>query len=753
MKYLITLSLLFVSLSSFSQSIKVGDWRDHLSYRKANSLRAIDSKIYVSTDKALFVYDKEDHSVERLNTLNGLSDIDISALGANNQLVIVGYENGNLDLIKNNRIINLPDILNANLIANKAINHINIINNEAYLACGFGIVVLDLEKIEVKESYFLGENNSYKIINATAIANNKIYAATDENILVANISNQNLANSENWQVLNHIPQGSYNLLESFNNTLFANKPGQSYNTDSLITINTDSWSLFREPNSNVSLYSDEDYLTVCSRFGVHVYDTNYVQSHFLASNNFEYSNKDFRACIRTNPKEYWIADKSNGLLMYNQGVTESILPMGPYHSDVALIKSFENEVWLAHGAKNENWDPTWNKQEVSWFADEEWKHTNFLIDSLFKDVVAIAKKGNDLFLGSWQNGLLHLTNNQWQTLYTEDNSSLQSRAEVGDWTLIGDIQFDKKGNMWCTNSQTEFPLSVRYTDNSWEAFSLGSSVSSNQRLAKLLIDDNQRKWVILRDNALIVFDETRSGTKAIKISNSESQGSLASDRVYSIAEDLDGEIWVGTDNGVSVFYNPADIFDGESAEEILITLDGHTTHLLSGQKINDIEIDGANRKWFATNNGGIIVSSENGSEQIHNFTTDNSPLFSNKIIDIEINQESGEVFIATDKGLISYRSEATMGKPNYNETLVYPNPVKPGYQGLISIKGLLPNAIVQITDISGNLIYETTAFGGQAVWNGKSMNGDRAHSGVYLVFCSDEDGNTNHVAKILFIKG
>lgn len=753
MKYLLALSLFFISFSSLCQNVKVGDWRDHLSYRKVNQLRAIDTKIYASTDKALFIYDKEDNSLERLNTLNGLSDIDVSALDANNQHLLIGYDNGNIDIINEGRVINLPDILNANLIANKAINHINIFNNTAYLACGFGIVVLDLEKKEVKESYFVGENNTYKNILCTAIANNQLYAATDTNIIVADLNNPNLANSANWQALTHIPSGNYNLLESFNNTLFANKPGETYNSDSLLTINLDSWSLFREPSSNTSLYADDDHLTICSRFAVHVYDTSYNQTHFFASANFSSDKNDFRACIKTDHKEFWLGDNYNGLLMYDNGNTESIMPEGPYHSDVVLIKNFGKEIWLAHGAKNENWDPTWSKQEVSSFADEEWSYTSSLVDSNFNDVVAIAKNNNDVFLGSWQDGLLHLVNNEWQTLYNESNSSLQSRAGIGDWTLIGDIQFDQEGNMWCTNSQTEFPLSVRYTDNSWEAFSLGSNVSSDQRLAKLLIDDSQRKWVIMRDNALIVFDETRSGTTAIKLSNGEGQGSLASDRVYSIAEDLDGEIWVGTDNGVSVFYNPRDVFDGETAEEILITLDGHTTHLLKGQKINDIEVDGANRKWFATNNGGVIVTSENGTEQIHNFTTDNSPLFSNKIIDIEINQETGEVFLATDKGLISYRAEATMGKPDYKEVLVFPNPVRPGYQGLISIKGLIPDAVVQITDISGNLIYETIAYGGQAVWNGKSMSGNKAQTGVYLVFCSDEDGNSNHVAKILFIKG
>jgi hypothetical protein len=269
----------------------------------------------------------------------------------------------------------------------------------------------------------------------------------------------------------------------------------------------------------------------------------------------------------------------------------------------------------------------------------------------------------------------------------------------------------------------------------------------------MIIDKNDQKWIQLRDNGMVVFDEKRSGTKTRKLTNSESGGNLASDRIFSFTEDLDGEIWVGTDNGVSVFYDPGYIFEGENASQITVTLDGHNTYLLKGQRINDIEVDGANRKWFATNNSGVIVTSENGTEEIHHFTTDNSPLFSNKVIDIEFNDQSGEVFIATDKGLISFRSKATKGNSDFNDVLVFPNPVKPDYEGPITIKGLLSDAVVKITDISGNLIYETVALGGQAVWNGKSFEGERAHSGVYLIFCSDEDGNVTHVSKLLFIRG
>ena len=223
--------------------------------------------------------------------------------------------------------------------------------------------------------------------------------------------------------------------------------------------------------------------------------------------------------------------------------------------------------------------------------------------------------------------------------------------------------------------------------------------------------------------------------------------------MHSFAEDLEGEIWIGTDNGVCVFYDSNSIFQGENASQVVVTLGDYNSYLLEGQQINDIEIDGANRKWFATNNSGVVVTSANGTEEIHHFTSENSPLFSNKVLDIEMNDVTGEVFFATEKGLISLRSESTQGNADFSDVLVFPNPVQPDYTGFITIKGLITDAVVKITDISGNLIYETVALGGQAVWDGKSFDGQKAHTGVYLVFCSDQEGTISHVTKLLFVRG
>jgi len=751
MKKILFTCLLLLTTISKAQSLKVGEWRDHLSYFETFDVCTQGSKIYTSTDKALFVYDKSDKSIERINTLNSLSDANVSAIASSETTLIVGYENGNIDLIEYGKTENLADIKRASIIANKKINSINIEEDKAYLSCGFGIVVLDLLKREIKDTYYIGPQGTYLNILGTSISQNKLYAATETGIYQADLDQANLADFQAWEKMNFKASAKVNLIETYAGKLFANIQGSTFNSDSLYTYNGTEWELFSHPYSNVSLKITDENLIVTSKYGVNIYNENLEQIKHLSSGVFDFYRKEFRACTYTDGA-YWIADKYNSLLHYESGYTEQIMPTGPYKSDVAEIQNFGNEIWLAHGSKDENWDPTWSKNELSVLKTDYWSHTSTLVENEILDPVAIAKNGNKIYVASWQNGLALLENNELSILYNNTNSSLQKRFPHEDWTNIGAVEFDSQGNLWCTNAQTQEPLSVQYTNGEWESFSLGNTVTEDQNLAKMIIDENDQKWIQLKNNGLIVFDESRSGTKTKKISNGENNGNLSSDRVFSMAEDLDGEIWIGTDNGVCVFYEPSAIFEGEQASTIIVSQDDHNTHLLNGLLINDIEIDGANRKWFATNNSGVVLTSENGTEEIYHFTAENSPLFSNKVIDIEVNQESGEVFFATDKGLISFRSGATQGRNDFSDVVVFPNPVKPNYNGTISIKGLLTDALVKITDISGNVVYKTTALGGQANWNGKRTNGEEVNSGVYLIFCSDEEGTKNHVSKLLIIR-
>jgi ligand-binding sensor domain-containing protein len=336
---------------------------------------------------------------------------------------------------------------------------------------------------------------------------------------------------------------------------------------------------------------------------------------------------------------------------------------------------------------------------------------------------------------------------------------LQTIISGEDYCRIAGVDFDNENNLWVTNSSVPNPISVRKTDGKWKSFHF-EGVISNILLSEIIVTGNNHKWVILPNgNGLFVFDnmgtiDNENDDQYKKLSIIDENGKIITNRTYSLVEDLTGDIWVGTDQGVVVYYNPENIFDDESfhANRVVLTIGDATDYLLKTEVINSIAVDGANRKWIGTEGSGVYLVSKDGTEEINHFTEDNSPLLSNKIVDIGINHESGEVFFATEKGLISYRGSATMGNDEFKDVYVYPNPVRENYEGDITIRGLVSDVNVKITDISGNIVYETTAEGGQATWDGKNFDGRRPSTGVYLVFCTNDDGSKTHITKLLFIK-
>jgi streptogramin lyase len=296
---------------------------------------------------------------------------------------------------------------------------------------------------------------------------------------------------------------------------------------------------------------------------------------------------------------------------------------------------------------------------------------------------------------------------------------------------------------------------MRTPSGSWYSFPL-SSVDA--RPTQLICDRQGNKWIIIPwGGGIVVYNENKTLTnysddRVRLFGESDTSGNLVSLNVQCIAEDHDGQIWIGTESGVQVFYSPENVFtSGTSFQQIQIEQDGNIQNLLETEMVTSVAIDGANRKWFGTTSSGVYLISADGTEQVFHFTTDNSPLLSNNIFAIAVDNKTGEVFFGTEKGIVSYKGDAIEGTEDYDNVYVYPNPVRPGFSGVIAVRGLVANANVKITDISGNLVFETRANGGQAIWNGKNFKGEKAHSGVYMVFCSNDDGTKTFVTKLLMM--
>lgn len=766
---LISIILLSNPLPNYAQ-IAIGEWRDHLPYSRGIRVADAGKVVYCATEFSLFSYDKEEQSIHRLSKVNGLSDVGISSLVYSEpyKTLIIAYTNTNIDLIKDGQTINISDIKRAQILGNKTINNITMQDSLAYLSCGFGIVVLDIKNEEFPEpTYFIGdEGNQVNVMDIT-FGMDTIYAATETGIYKAAMHSANLADFNAWTVDQRLhPDGAFNVIRFFSDKLLVNNSNQGSEVDTLFMYDytTHKWEVM--PGSNhlqkYRLFEANDQLIVTSRHGVMIYDKNWNLLEQFNNPGVFLNSRD--ATIDNNNKK-WIADFRYGLIGTDDGVTANVVtPNGPFTHRVFNMSLQNGHLWVASGGRTPTWGKMYISDGVFSFTDESWRTYNrttgySAFDSINDmTVVAVNPQNNKhVFVGTWAEGIIEFMDNQITNVYSENNSSLQQWPLAG-YVPVSGLAFDRNSNLWAVNSGAPNLLSVKKANGDWRSFFLGSAATGIDA-SRMIIDRFDQKWILVRaDHRLIVFSD--NGTiddptdDQVKIlTNSPGNGDLPGNKILSLAEDLDGRIWIGTDQGIAVIYSPGNIFTGGNfdAQRILVEVGGYVQYLLDSEVVTAIAVDGDNRKWIGTERAGVFLVSPNGTEQIHHFTSNNSPLFSNMIADIAINHNTGEVFFATDRGIISYRSTATEGVPTISDVVVYPNPVREGYTGTIAINGLVNRADVKITDISGNLIYATRAEGGQAIWSGTNMSGRKASTGVYLVFASDNEGAEKMVAKILFI--
>ncbi len=769
MRNLGVIIILCIVLGLQAQQVGIGQWRDHFPYKNCIAVEDAGDIVYAATYYAVFSFNKTDNSVERISKINGLSDIGIQEIVYHqaSQCLLVAYRNTNLDLIKEDGIINLTDIKRKQDVENKSINHVFLDGNYAYLACGFGIVVLDLVREEIKDTYYIGENAS--VVNVLDITKNDtaFFAATEEGIYSANVNSPNLADFNYWQKQTNVPYQdmSYNLTTVFSGKVFFNRNNTGFNNDSLFYWDGAEWNKLEDdfPSDIQALEVSGGALLVSRNEDVLVYQPNLNLDYRIWNpSQLAVSASDAQADANGN---IWIADTKLGLVKtFDEGNSaETISLQSPDFADVFAMDAQGEQLWLVSGGYDKDFNPEENSNGFASFVDESW--SSYYCQSLdcnwpdllnVQDFVDVEINPNDaanVFLSCWGSGVIEIQDGQIATVFNAGNSSLEGSPEI----LVGGVMFDGLNNLWVVNSGAENILSVKTSDNQWISFNLGSS-NTNITADKLFVDSYNQKWIIPdRSQSLIVFSEngTLENTSDDLVKNLSSlsgNGALTSDQINCMAQDFDDEIWLGTSEGIGVIYAPYSVFGGGNfdMERILVKWEGNVQYLLETENITTITVDQANRKWIGTKQSGVFLLSEDGSEQIHHFTTENSPLISNRITDIAI-RDDGEVFIGTDLGLVSYRGMAASSSNSGSNVYAFPNPVPAGYTGSIAIKNLYQDANVKITDITGNVVYETRALGGQTIWDGHNFSGRKAHTGVYLVFSSNEDGSVSLVTKILFV--
>ncbi len=775
------LFIVFFQLS-FSQ-VGVGQWRGHLPYSSGIAVAESNDKVYAATDYAVFSYDKTSGETEKLNKITALSDIGVSSLAYSDEhnSLIIGYDNGNLDILKNRRIINISDIKRKTITAPKSINNITFIDDFAFLSTGFGIVVLDVDRQEIKYTYYIGDMGSYLYVYDIDSDGEYIYAATENGIYKGDYYNDNLADYGNWEIITDLPsedpfshlQGKdFSILEFFQGKLIANlHDTENDRNDMLYTYEDSVWSYFPDTSFHTTTHivSNGNQLILNKRYKLFFLNENLE----IESNVFQYTIPgqggtplEPQHFIPGKDHQLLIADKKSGLVLQNSRWSHQIINLnGPASSEAFAMDAQDGILMSVAGGRDLSWVQRYNFAEINYFQNQSWHQLTYKEDTSLlnlRDAVEVAinpKNTSQAFIGLWGQGVLELKNGQLKEHYTSENASLTEIPEIG-YIRIGGLYFDQNQNLWLTNSGGTVPIHVRKPDGTWIGLNYSSQINV-ANIGDILVTENDHKWVVLPGGkGLFVFDdngtpEDLNDDRTKRLSIQDEYGEIISNNIFSIAEDKNGSIWIGTSEGVVVYYTPEDVFEENLvASQILIPRNDGTDNadiLLGSEIVTAICVDGANKKWFGTQSGGVFKTSEDGITQLHHFNESNSPVFSNNILSMAIEPESGEVFIGTNEGVVSYRGEATEGSDDYSRVYAFPNPVRPEYRGPITIHGLIAGSIVKITDVAGNMVFETRSEGGQAMWYGNNLNGERVQTGVYLVMVANEDGSKSHVTKILFI--
>lgn len=753
MKIRILFFLLGLSLASqhYAQDRAIGHWRAHVYYNNALGVATDGVTLYAISDESFYTYNPAQGELKGYSKADGMSDVKMSCIAYDpvTDMVVLAYRNTNIDLFIHETFYNIPDIRLKSITGSKEIYDIYITGGNAYLSTSFGVVVLDLEKREVKETYAFTQQSQPIPVKRFSNHNGYFYALTANGLYRAPDNSPYLQAFSSWQHIDNrlnysgITVAGTNLLVSTRDTIFSL-------TGNLLTP------VYGSPYEIERLDSHES--------GIYVNE--YIPSNYsgwIKSLNMDYSIADsFRvmgkpAGVVTTGSIAWVADAYNGLGERDAGGwLNFILPNGPNGFSTYDILPYNKEVWIAHGSVDENWVYQFNRQGLAHLKDDKWKaydRRNIPELDTTTDYIVLAKDPVDgtIYAGSYTNGMLVLKPDGSYEYYRHNSFLDDAPPDIGSYR-VGGITFDHNGNLWILQSSTQYDLIVRTKDGAYHKY---SGAGSRNYVAHLIVDDYNQKWYILPRGGVAVYNDNHTPENG----NDDSYARLTvadnmpSNTTYCIAKDKDGTIWVGTDDGIGIINCPGEVINGNcQVEKRIVQYDQFAGFLFQGERVKTIAVDGANRKWIGTMNGVWLVSPD-GDKIIHRFTIENSPLPANEIQKIAVDPVTGDVYFGTYAGLVSFRSTATDADgPDKGTIITFPNPVPSGYQGTIAIKGLVENADVRITDVSGQLVYRTKALGGQAVWNGLDYTGRRPQSGVYLIFVTNADGTEAATGKMVFME-
>lgn len=734
--------------------LPVGSWSDHFRYNTAKSVAAGNDEIFASTGSAILVYNKKYNELKKLSKVNGLSGTGISSIAWSTETatLLIAYHNTDLDLVTKNSVFNIPDIRNKYIPENKRINRIRSYGKYFYLATGFGIVVVDPVKKEIRDTWNPGSGEVFDI----ATSGNSICAATEQGLWSADLSTQGLSWSGNWTLVTGLPNpySKCTLVIYAGTGLYCNVPGSAGDVIYAISGNT---AVFSPAGGRINHSFDPapGGFLVSSGKSVDFYrdDGTLVKS----ITTYGWGDPSATQCIASG-EDFWIADAGYGLVRFrNLNEFSSLSLTGPASENAAGITSLNGMTAICAGGTDESYKSLGRPLMISIFSDN--RFTN-ITSPTGHDAMRVCFDPADpghFFVSTWGDGLYEYRNYNLVKHFDESNSPLVPGPYPDDGIRICGLAMDKNRNLSIAQSNQRAGISILRPDGSWivNAFTINTPLAGD-----IISTGAGQKWMILpAGSALFVADDNNtpdiySDDKSKLLIIRDNDGNIFNN-AYSVAEDLDGNIWVGTDKGPVVYPAGRSVFDDNVAGfRIKVPRDdgsGLADYMLGTEAITSISVDGANRKWLGTLSSGIYLLSADGSDIIKNYNESNSPLPSDSITAVAVDNLTGEVWAGTLKGIVSVRELATSGSDSFARVYAFPNPVREDYMGKLTITGLIADTRVKITDVSGNLVHETISEGGQAEWDLTTFSGKRVSTGVYIIFCSSPDGSESAVTKVLVI--
>lgn len=732
-------------------------WESMYSYYNTTTGIFLDQNIVVAAENALFLYDTTNDTTQTITTVDGLSGDIISALAAFDSFIIAGHENGVVAQINiSSKEVSLDNAIkrNQNLAASeKRIHHIEVVGNQAYLATGFGIVILNPETLEFGDTYYFGTAADRIAVYQAIVFEGKLFAATAQGLYSTLLDNPEILNTGSWEV---VSTGKWKALWEQEGELFGAKDEGSATSFIKIDNLMEKKATFPGVLRSISHHQDGSVITVSNR----VYETNTAfESTQIIGNVDGIKPNSYTFSLRAN-NQIWIGTSSNGLVQYSgDNNVKQASPQGPLRNSIFDIETLASELWISHGDYGIFYNPfPLEKYGLSHFHDNQWDNVNntslFDVETFVRVVAHPADLGK-LYACSYHRGIVAFEDNMPRELWNQTNTGLESLTFDGPAVSIRvrDALVDDSGNLWSLTSFVQKGLKKRTPSGQWTSYDLSEIVLDYTA-------ESGYSNLELYNNKILFFGGINSGLMAVDISQSPPKmkrllggdAGLPNDDIRSIRLDKDNRLWVGTRAGIAVLYAPNRFFDEDAKlRPIVIDDGGNLRELLSGQFITDIEIDGNNQKWVSTTSSGVFLLSPDGTEIIYHFTKENSPLPTSSVKTIGIDNTTGKVYLGTLDGLVVFQGNAYAESEKLAEVNVFPNPVRPNFTGNLVVRGLQQDSRVKITDIAGNLVYDTKSEGGSISWNLRSLRGQRVRSGVYLIFVTSKDGLDSAVKKVMII--